>query len=523
MTSATTAVGFASMSFVPIKSIAHSGVYNAFGVMAAFAMSFTLLMALLSMSRRELAAIGGLFGAAAAALAGAYFGASPASAVAVGALAGGVVAAATLAFGRRDAQAGAAALRADPTEGGARGARRGGAPGPRLQAVLVAVARFDVRHRRAILAAFAAVFVWSAVGISRIVVDSNWLDDFSDEVPLKAVTERVDRVMGGVTNLIYLFDAGEAEGIKDPAVLREMERVEAIGISHAPLVRKGYSLVDILKDLNQAFHGGDPAYYVLPESRELVAQYLLLYEMSGGEDAQEYVSSDYRRASVELRLALAPTSRTGELVHAIDEELAAQPLEATRVDLTGIGALWIELLDYIVSSQVQGFTIAFAVIALMMAGVFRSFGIGVISMLPNIAPVALVMGLIGWAGVFLDYSKISIAAVAMGIAVDDTIHLISRYRHEFGRCGNYVDALVRALRDVGRALLVTSAALVCGFLVLLLSKLDSQATYGLLLAITIVAALVADFLLLPALILTFRPFGPERAGSAETAAVREAA
>jgi predicted RND superfamily exporter protein len=386
---------------------------------------------------------------------------------------------------------------------------------------LLAIANFDVRHRRAILASFAALFVLCGIGMSRIVVDSNWLDDFSSDIPLKAITQRVDRVMGGTTNIIYLFDSGEPDGIKDPAVLREMERIHEIAARHAPFVRKTHSLVDILKDLNQAFHGGDPAYYTLPESRELVAQYLLLYEMSGGEDAEEFVSSDYQRASVELRLALEPTSTTAELVDAIDAELAANPLDTSEVSLTGIGALWIILLDYIVSSQIQGFLLAFGAIALMMIAIFRSLGTGLISMVPNLAPSALALGVMGLAGIWLDYSKISIAAVAIGIAVDDTIHLVSRYRYEFSQCGDYAEALRRALQDVGRALLITSVALVSGFLVLTASALDSQATYGILLASTIVTALIADFLLMPALVLTFQPFGPEGAEQSDT--VQEAA
>ena len=135
------------------------------------------------------------------------------------------------------------------------------------------------------------------------------------------------------------------------------------------------------------------------------------------------------------------------------------------------------------------------------------------------------VAVMGWLAIDLDYSKASIAAVALGIAVDDTIHLVSRFRYEFGLSGNYEQALSAAFTDVGRALLITSIALVLGFLVLMGSILQSQATQGLLLATTIVTALIADFLLMPALVLTFHPFGPEGAKRAEPAeqALREAA
>jgi predicted RND superfamily exporter protein len=107
--------------------------------------------------------------------------------------------------------------------------------------------------------------------------------------------------------------------------------------------------------------------------------------------------------------------------------------------------------------------------------------------------------------------------------VDDTIHLVSRYRHEFHMRGNYAEALEAAMLDVGRALMITSVCLVAGFLVLLLSILDSQATQGLLLATTIITALIADFLLMPALVLTFHPFGPETERRPAEASLRAAA
>lgn len=111
----------------------------------------------------------------------------------------------------------------------------------------------------------------------------------------------------------------------------------------------------------------------------------------------------------------------------------------------------------------------------------------------------------------------------MGIAVDDTIHLVSRYRHEFARRGDYMEALVASLQDVGLALVITSVTLVCGFLVLTLSILDVTAMQGILLATTVVVAVIADFLLMPALIFTFQPFGPERVQTHARAALREAA
>jgi predicted RND superfamily exporter protein len=130
----------------------------------------------------------------------------------------------------------------------------------------------------------------------------------------------------------------------------------------------------------------------------------------------------------------------------------------------------------------------------------------------------------GWFGISLDYNKVMIAAIAIGISVDDTIHLMMRFHHEFERHGSYVKALRSAMGDVGRALVITSIALVLGFLVFGLSELRSQATYGGLLAAALVTALIADFFFMPALVLELEPFGPEgQRAQPKEGALREAA
>jgi predicted RND superfamily exporter protein len=147
----------------------------------------------------------------------------------------------------------------------------------------------------------------------------------------------------------------------------------------------------------------------------------------------------------------------------------------------------------------------------MICLLFRSLRIGLLAMVPNLVPVILTLGGMGWLDIPLDYVRLFVAPVAIGIAVDYTIHLVTRYHHEFLACGDYRHALHASMKDVGRALFITSVALVAGFLVFMLSVMDSTSTFGLLLACTIVMALIANFFLMPALFMTFKPFGPENA------------
>lgn len=450
LTSLTTAAGFLSLSFSPVQSVAHLAVYSAVGVLAAFIASVTVLVAMLSFGRHA----------------------------------------------RREISSEKQRARAKGGERFARTLRR--------------VASFVIRFRNPILVISAVIFAGSAVGIASLTVDSNFLMEFSERVPVRTTTKFIDDHMSGTASFIYLFDSGEPDGIKNPDVLREIERIQREA-EKQPLVTKTYSIVDLMKDINQSFHNGDPAYYAIPESRELVAQYLLVYEMSGGEELRDYVSMDYARATLELRCKQVQTSRLEGIVDAIDVHVAREPLQAATVAKTGIGALWLKFVDYITWSQINGALIAFLVVSLMMILVFRSVKIGLLSMIPNLAPVVLVLGGMGWVGVPLDYYRLLIAPIAIGIAVDDTIHMVTRYHHEFRETGDYKEALYATMGDVGRALFVTSAILVAAFCVNLFSVMDSQASFGVLLGAVITTALVADFLLMPALILWLKPFGPEQA------------
>ena len=182
LTSLTTAAGFVSMSIAPIKSIAHFAVYSAVGVVAAFLLSVTLLVVFLSFGRRRL-----------------------------------------------------------PRE--ASEAEKIRAKGGRLfHAALAGLARFDVRYRRAIIALFAGIFVLSALGIARLRVDSNFLNEFSEDEPIRIATDYVDEIMGGTYSFVYLFDSGAPEGIKSPEFLREIERLQAEADGHSHLVKKSYSI-----------------------------------------------------------------------------------------------------------------------------------------------------------------------------------------------------------------------------------------------------------------------------------------
>jgi len=267
--------------------------------------------------------------------------------------------------------------------------------------------------------------------------------------------------------------------------------------------------VDTVKEINRALHSNDKQHYRLPSSDEAVSQYILLYEASGGEELEKLVSGDVAtaRLTIYIRSTDSKTSKIfyDNLVNHIDSVIP----DDYNYQVTGMSYLTLKSMQYIADTQITSITLALVIISLLMLVVFGSVKVGVLSMLPNIFPILLTLGLMGWAGIWLDYVRTLIACIAIGLAVDDTIHFMARYRLEFGRLGKYEAALYATMAEVGRAITITTCVLVIGFSVLMTSQLNDSFYFGLLSCICIFIALMADYFICPSLLLKFKPFGKE--------------
>lgn len=374
---------------------------------------------------------------------------------------------------------------------------------------------FSIKKPLLALSIFALIVLGAGLGIRNLEIDSNYLSDFSEGVLIRQHTEHIDNTMGGMSSFVYLIDSGVENGLKNPAFLHELARVQAEAEKHMPLIRKTTSVVDLLKDINQSFHGGDPDYYKIPESQALIAQYLLVYELSGGDDLYTYITNDYSQALIQMRVQLTDSSELEKFENKMQLYLSKNPLKHAEKSNTGIGALWLKLINYISDSQIRGLSLALVVITLLICFIFGSVKMGLVSMIPNIAPIVIVGGMMGWMGIDLDSTKLLIATVAIGLAVDDTIHMMTRFKLEFDRLGNYFEAFRCTIHEVGKALVITSITLVLGWSALLFSLMDIQFWFSILLSSTIILALAADFFIMPVLIFWLKPFGPENTKPAE--------
>jgi hypothetical protein len=372
--------------------------------------------------------------------------------------------------------------------------------------------RSVVAKKRTMVVVFSALMAVTFVGYFMMKVESNTSKLLFKDIPLRQTLDLIDERLGANLTLEFLLDTEKESGIKDPAFMQKLDDLMIYAEEH-PLVTKAVSVTDVLKKMRRALHGNDPAYYSLPETKEAVAQYLFLYESSGGADLDRRVGFTYDTARLSLKTGSLDTGDA----RALEEDMKAKIDELfgkdeIKVVESGSMFRYIAMNDILFEGQSRSFFAALTVITIVMCLVLRSVKLGLISMVPNVFPVFLTMGFMGLMGLYMDVITVSFAAVIIGVAVDDTIHFFTRFRSEFHRLGKYEEALGATLRSVGRPLTFTTIILVVGNAVFMTSSMLGFFKLGLLFGVAFTWALLADFFFAQALILLTKPLGPEHAG-----------
>jgi len=368
-----------------------------------------------------------------------------------------------------------------------------------ISRITAKVPDFTLRNRNRILGCGVLVLFFSLWNIPNIVIDSNYVTLFKGSSQIRQDIEYFDEVYRGMMNLDIILDSGEAEGIKDPAFLNQLQEIETWLTGRAALGPIN-SLVDYLKEINQALNGDDPEFYRLPSSREMTAQYLLLYESSGAnEDLSDIKDFDNRHARLVVPVVNMEASEMEAELENIEAYLAENYPQLGAI-VTGTMALYTVQDTYISEGMAQSFLIALAVITLFFITLFKSVKYGLLSIIPSVLPIVLAGSFAGWIGVSLDQSAVIVFAMTMGIAVDDAIHVMSRYLLAKGEGASTKQSIARAMNESGRAVVFSSMVLVFGFSVLCFASFTTIIYVGLFGSIIMSLALIGDLIMLPAIL-----------------------
>ncbi len=438
LTSVTTGIGFASLMVSSVRGVRDLGLLAAFGVMAAFVVSITLVPVVLSfLSSRPFERL-------------------------------------------REKKDGA------------------------LERFLGRLARFNEANKPLVILVTIVLVGMAVAGLFRLKVETTLIKYLKDSSPLAIAVRHIEDHLTGTTTLDVVFDFKEPDRAKDPANLAKIMQMETY-LKGLPLVTNCQSLVDLLKRMNQVFHDGDPAFDRLPDTQAEIAQYLLLYSMSGDEeDLSRIVDHDYRTAVLSARMKTVSSAEMERFIKQVKAYIDTQ-FPGSSVRATGISVLVTNSINAIVKGQVQSLGLALAVICVIMSLLFRSLRLGLLSMVPNVIPILMTLGLMGWVGIDINTATAVISCVAIGIAVDDTIHYLTRFRKEYGADPDEVTATSQSLTSTGRALFFTSFVLTFGFMVLVFSNFRPLIYFGVLTGVTMVSALIGDLILLPVLLMVLKP------------------
>ncbi len=378
-----------------------------------------------------------------------------------------------------------------------------------IQVMLQKVERFSHINPSVNVMIFAIIGVVFLFGVTKVQVDSNFVNIFGKDSIIHTATTLVDDKMGGTQNLEIMIDMGAEDALKRPEVLNALDELQHYLETEARNVVLSRSLVDIVKDSNRALNGGRDEAYVIPQDPAVLQQTLFLFNNANPSDRRKVVSDNYQKAHISVNFISMGSMHYTEIVEDIETQMATifQPLEAEYpgMDVSATGGLTImlKMIDYLSWSQIQGFGLALLVISGILFLLFGSWKVGVIALFPNVFPLIIVFGTMGYLNIPLDVDTLIVAPLMIGIVVDDTIHFLTHYREEVIKHGDKHLAISKAFREVGQAIVFTSIVLSSAFLTFLLLDHQGMKNFGLLSAVAITTALIAELFLLPALLLKY--------------------
>jgi predicted RND superfamily exporter protein len=371
-------------------------------------------------------------------------------------------------------------------------------PGVVLSALL-AISSLALRRRRLLFGTTAALFVLSAAGLPRITVDNDIMGFFREGSEIRRRVQDIHENLAGIQIFYIVVDTGEESGALEPDVLERIAGLQTF-LAGVDKVDETLTITDFLMTVNREMHGGGQEHLVLPDSASLGAQYLVLLHPG---DIDRYIDYNNSAANILVRHNITSTNEISQLIDTI-ERYADEHMGSLEVTLTSETILTTRAADELSASMVTGMGFTIVIVALVCALFFMSMRAALLSLVPNLLPIAVVFGVVGWLGIPVSVGIAMVAAIAIGIAVDDTVHYMSRNSLELDRHHDPERAMIATVIAEGRVIAATSFALAGGFLVFTLSSFVPLAYFGLLSAITMVIALACDLTLTPALMASTR-------------------
>ncbi|MDY6396973.1 MAG: MMPL family transporter [Treponema sp.] len=352
-------------------------------------------------------------------------------------------------------------------------------------------------------------------GIFKIKVNMNYSDMMGERTPyIKRLLEITRSQLGSQYDYEVLIEYSDEDAIKNPQVLKKMDILaERIGKLSQTKVSNGKprvsSVTKIIKEMNRTLNEDDPASYIIPDNQDLVTQIMFLYEISGGTDLYDYISNDFRAAYLKVELSGYDGEEIVKNLAEVKKWVAELFPDAENAGVVGEVVQYAQMNGKLVRGSIKSIGTSLIIILALLVLAFTSIRTGFIAMIPNIVPIALIGGIMGYANVNLDMITAMIMPMILGIAVDDTIHFTNHIKYHFELTGNYRSAIENSYREIGKTMIMTTAILCAMFAIFLTSTMNVLVNIGWLSVVGLGSALIADYTITPVLLYITKPFGRE--------------
>ena len=371
-----------------------------------------------------------------------------------------------------------------------------------MENLLTRLADFSTNRPWSICLVSLLVVAAGIFGASKLIFSHDPLTWLPKDDKLVLDTKLIDREMKGSMSLEIVIDTGKEDGLYEPEMMnllekvnQDIERMEEGKV----FVGKSTSIVDTLKEINKALNENRENFYVVPQNRNLIAQEFLLFSNSGADDLENIVDTSFSKARISVKIPWLDANSYVRFVDQLEDYLKDIFKEEAKVTVTGMMMLLSKTMYHMIKTMMTSYLIAGLVISIMMILLIGNIRIGLLSMIPNFFPIILGMGLMGILGFPLDMSSILIGSIAMGIAVDDTVHFMHNFRRYYREMGSAGKAIHSTLQTTGRAMVFTTLIISSGCMVFTMSNLSNLVRFGTIISFVVVMALLADILLAPAL------------------------
>jgi len=314
--------------------------------------------------------------------------------------------------------------------------------------------------------------------------------------------------IGSMYSYDMLISLPNQDDAKKPEVLKKLDQLEQHTDTYT-LTKRHYSILHILKDMNRTLNGNDQKFYSIPDSSDMIAQLLLLYENAGGSETNYWIDYDYQKLRLQVEITKYNSAEVEENMEDL-ETYAAKLFPDAQISTVGNLPQFTVMQQYLVRGQMWSLLISVLIVGLLLMIAFGNVKLGLIGMIPNLAPIIFVGGVMGWFGYSLDMVTAIVIPMVLGLAVDDTIHVINHTHLEFDRKANYRYAILRTFRIIGVAVVMSTVIITATFLGFTTSTANNFRDLGVLAAAGLAAALLADLFISPVVMRKFKVFGEEK-------------